>query len=101
MTPGDVNAFFGLMLDNLTGLFLVVILLSGFGFPTEFAISALVPGTALGVLVGDLAFVYFAFRLARKNNSSDVTAMPLGLDTPSVFGVCLLILGPSFRQGVD
>ena len=101
MTPGDVNAFFGLMLDNLTGLFLVVILLSGFGFPTEFAISALVPGTALGVLVGDLAFVYFAFRLARKKNSSEVTAMPLGLDTPSVFGVCLLILGPSFRQGVD
>nr|WP_315860680.1 permease [Rhodopirellula sp. SM50] len=101
MTPGDVNAFFGLMLDNLTGLFLVVILLSGFGFPTEFAISALVPGTALGVLVGDLAFVYFAFRLAREKNSSDVTAMPLGLDTPSVFGVCLLILGPSFRQGVD
>ncbi len=77
--PGDVNAFFGLMLDNLTGLFLVVILLSGFGFPTGFAISALIPGTALGVLVGDLAFVYFAFRLARKRQTSDVTAMPLKL----------------------
>ncbi|QEF96966.1 hypothetical protein Mal15_09960 [Stieleria maiorica] len=101
LTPGDVNAFFGLMLDNLTGLFLVVILLGGFGFPTDFAISALVPGTALGVLVGDLAFVYFAFRLAREKRSSDVTAMPLGLDTPSVFGVCLLILGPAYRQGVD
>jgi len=101
LTTGDLNAFFGLMLDNLTGLFLVVILLAGFGFPTDFAISALVPGTALGVLVGDLAFVYFAFRLAREKQSSDVTAMPLGLDTPSVFGVTLLILGPSFRQGVD
>lgn len=101
LTSGDVNAFFGLMLDNLTGLFLVVILLSGFGFPSEFAISAMVPGTALGVLVGDLAFVFFAFRLAKRKKSSDVTAMPLGLDTPSVFGVSLLILGPSFRQGVD
>ncbi|WP_315861306.1 permease [Roseiconus lacunae] len=101
LTPGDVNAFFGLMLDNLTGLFLVVILLSGFGFPTDFAISALIPGTALGVLIGDLAFVYFAFRLAKKKQSSDVTAMPLGLDTPSVFGISLLILGPSFVQGVD
>jgi AGZA family xanthine/uracil permease-like MFS transporter len=101
LTPGDLNAFFGLMLDNLTGLFLVVILLSGFGFPMDFAISALVPGTALGVLVGDLAFVYLAFQLAKKKRSSDVTAMPLGLDTPSVFGVSLLILGPSFRQGID
>jgi AGZA family xanthine/uracil permease-like MFS transporter len=96
-----LNAFFGLMLDNLTGLFLVVILLGTFEFPQEFAIKALVPGTALGVLVGDLAFVYFAFRLARRKQSSDVTAMPLGLDTPSVFGISLLVLGPSFRQGVD
>ncbi|MCO8120287.1 permease [Stieleria sp. TO1_6] len=89
------------MLDNLTGLFLLVILLAGFGFPTDFAISALVPGTALGVLVGDLAFVYFAFRLAKQTGRNDVTAMPLGLDTPSVFGITLFILGPSFRQGVD
>lgn len=101
LTTGDVNAFFGLMLDNLTGLFLVVFLIAGFGFPTDFAISAMVPGTALGVLIGDLAFVYFAFRLAKTKGSSDVTAMPLGLDTPSVFGVSLFILGPSFRQGVD
>jgi len=53
------------------------------------------------VLVGDLAFVYVAFRLAEKKQSSEVTAMPLGLDTPSVFGITLLILGPSYRQGVD
>ncbi|MEL6110037.1 MAG: permease [Planctomycetota bacterium] len=89
------------MLDNLTGLFLMVVLLSGFGFPSEFAITALVPGTALGVLIGDLAFVYFAFRLAKKTGRSDVTAMPLGLDTPSVFGISLFILGPSYLQGID
>ncbi|MEM6469792.1 MAG: permease [Planctomycetota bacterium] len=101
LTPGDLNAFFGLMLDNLTGLFLVVMLLSGFGFPTDFAIASMVPGTAIGVLVGDLAFVYFAFRLAKKKGSSEVTAMPLGLDTPSVFGISLFVLGPSFKEGVD
>lgn len=89
------------MLDNLTGLFLLVILLSGFGFPTEFAISAMVPGTALGVVIGDLAFVFFAFRLAKRKGSSDVTAMPLGLDTPSVFGTSLFILGPSYLQGIE
>ena len=52
--PGDVNAFFGLMLDNIAGLVLLVSLLAGFGFPVEFAIAYMVPGTALGVLVGDL-----------------------------------------------
>jgi len=96
---GDINAFFGLMLDNVAGLILMVALLSGFGFPADFAVSRLIPGTALGVLVGDLAFFFLAFRLARQTSSSEVTAMPLGLDTPSTFGIVLFILGPSFVQG--
>lgn len=97
--PGDINAFFGLMLDNIAGLLLMVGLLKGFDFPVDFAVSHMVPGTALGVLLGDLAFFYFAFRLARQTGRSDVTAMPLGLDTPSTFGIVLFVLGPSFLQG--
>ena len=34
---GDINAFFGLMLDNVAGLILMVSLLTGFGFPADFA----------------------------------------------------------------
>lgn len=99
--PGDVNAFFGLMLDNLAGLILMAGLLSGFGFPIEFTISRMIPGTALGVMLGDLAFFYLAFRLAKKTGRDDITAMPLGLDTPSTFGMTLFILGPSFLQGLE
>ena len=97
---GDVNAFFGLMLDNIAGLLLMVGLLTGFGFPADFAVSRMVPGTALGVLVGDLAFFFLAFRLSAQTGRSDVTAMPLGLDTPSTFGIVLFVLGPSFQQGM-
>ena len=100
--PGDINAFFGLMLDNVTGLmFLVLLLTQIFGFPQEFVVSAMVPGTALGVVIGDLAFFFLAFRLAKKTGSSDVTAMPLGLDTPSTFGFVFFILGPSYAIGVS
>ena len=50
---GDVNAFFGLMLDNVANLLLTVSLLSAvFEFPTEFALRHMIPGTALGVLTG-------------------------------------------------
>ena len=98
---GDINAFFGLMLDNVAGLLLMVGLLAGFGFPVDFAVSAMVPGTALGVLIGDLAFFVLAFVLARRSGSPHVTAMPLGLDTPSTFGIILFILGPSFTQGQE
>ncbi len=93
---GDVNAFFGLMLDNIGDMILMTGLLVSFGFPGEFVLSRMIPGTAVGVLVGDLIFTMMAFMLARKTRRSDVTAMPLGLDTPSTFGSVLLILGPAF-----
>jgi adenine/guanine/hypoxanthine permease len=94
---GDVNAFFGLMLDNIGDMILMAgLLVFLFKFPKEFVLTRMIPGTAVGVLVGDLIFTFMAFRLARKSRRTDVTAMPLGLDTPSTFGAVLLILGPAF-----
>src|SRR6478672_5962874 len=94
---GDVNAFFGLMLDNVADLLLMVSLLTGaFAFPTDVAIRYMVPGTAIGVMVGDLAFFWLALQLAKKTGRNDVTAMPLGLDTPSTFGMVFFVLGPAF-----
>ena len=100
--PGDVNAFFGLSLDNLADLVLAVSLLATvFDYPAQFALSHFVPGTAAGVVVGDLLFTWMAFRLARRTGRTDVTAMPLGLDTPSTFGMVFFVLGPAFRAALD
>jgi AGZA family xanthine/uracil permease-like MFS transporter len=94
---GDVNAFFGLMLDNVANLLLTVSLLHGvFEFPTAFALRSMIPGTAVGVLVGDLLFCWLAFRLARQSGRNTITAMPLGLDTPSTLGMIFFVLGPAF-----
>jgi AGZA family xanthine/uracil permease-like MFS transporter len=98
---GDINAFFGLMLDNLAGLVLTVTLLAGvFGFPVNFAMRYMVPGTAIGVLVGDLLFFLMALWLIRRTGRRDVTAMPLGLDTPSTFGMIFMVLGPAYRSAL-
>ena len=56
----------------------------------------MIPGTALGVLVGDLVYTWLALRLGRKTGRSDVTAMPLGLDTPSTIGLAFTVLGPAY-----
>ncbi len=94
---GDLNAFFGLMLDNVGNMILMAsLLVAGFGFPAEFVLTRMIPGTAVGVMVGDLIFTAMAFRLARRSGRTDVTAMPLGLDTPSTFGAVYLIMGPAF-----
>jgi adenine/guanine/hypoxanthine permease len=54
----------------------------------------MVPGTALGVLVGDLAYTWLAVRLMRKTGRADVTAMPFGIDTPTLFAMVFGVLGP-------
>jgi AGZA family xanthine/uracil permease-like MFS transporter len=85
------------MLDNVANLLLTVSLLSAvFEFPTNIALRNMVPGTAIGVLVGDLLFTLLAFRLARQTCRNTITAMPLGLDTPSTLGMIFFVLGPAF-----
>jgi len=96
-TVGDVNAFFGLMLDNVVNLAVLAgILIGGFGFPADIVFTRMFPGTALGVLLGNVVYTVMAIRLARRTGRDDVTAMPLGTDTPSTIGVALAVLGPAF-----
>jgi adenine/guanine/hypoxanthine permease len=95
--PGDVNAFFGLMLDNVMNLVILSgILIFVFQFPEDLVYGRMFPGTALGVLVGDLIYTWMAFRLAKRTGRDDVTAMPLGLDAPSNIGMAFTVLGPAF-----
>ena len=94
------------MLDNIAGLVLMVGMLAGvFQFPVSFALGYMVPGTAIGVFIGDLLFFWQAFYFARKTGKSEVTAMPLGLDTPSTIGMVLLVIGPAYKaalgEGLD
>jgi len=95
--PGDVNAFFGLMLDNVMNLVILAgILVYVYGFPEPLVYTRMFPGTALGVMFGDLVYTWLAFRLARREGRDDVTAMPLGLDAPSTIGMAFTVLGPAY-----
>ena len=99
---GDLNAFFGLMLDNLTQLVILSGILIGiFSFPAELVLTRIVPGSVVGVLIGDLIYTRMAIHLARKTGRSDVTAMPLGIDTVSLFGYSFGILGPAYLATKD
>jgi adenine/guanine/hypoxanthine permease len=99
LVPGDVNGFLGLVVDNLSVLgLLAAVLIGGYGVPADIVFGKMFPGTALGVLVGDLAYTWLAVRLARRTGRDDVTAMPFGLDTPSTIGMALLVLGPAYAK---
>jgi AGZA family xanthine/uracil permease-like MFS transporter len=61
----------------------------------------MIPGSALGVLIGDLVYTWMAFRLARRTGRTDITAMPLGLDTPSTFGIAFFVIRPALKDGMQ
>ncbi|ATS22219.1 MULTISPECIES: hypothetical protein [Xanthomonas] len=103
---GDLNGFFGLVVDNLSILgFIAMALVGIFQFPADVVFQRMFPGTAFGVLVGNLLYTLMARRLAARTGRDDVTAMPLGLDAPTSIGMALLVLGPAFAgfkaQGLD
>lgn len=100
---GDVNGVFALLLDNAAALMLLYTLLAAPGyhenrFTPEFVLTWLVPGTVAGVLLGGALFAWQARQLSRRTGQ-DVTAMPVGLDTPSVFAISLFVLIPALAEG--
>jgi AGZA family xanthine/uracil permease-like MFS transporter len=98
LVSGDVNGFLGLVVDNMSVLALLAVVLIGAGVPADIVFGRMFPGTALGVLVGDVTYTWMAVRLSRRTGRTDVTAMPFGLDTPSTIGMALLVLAPAFTR---
>lgn len=97
LRPGDLNAFFGLVVDNMTQLVILASILVGlFKFPREIVYGRMIPGSAIGVFVGDLIYTIMAIRLARRTGRTDITAMPLGIDTPSLFAFTFGVIGPAY-----
>ncbi len=99
---GEITAFLALFIDNLGVLvFLSSILIFTFNFPSDIIFTKMIPGTALGVLFGDLIYTWLALRLNKKTGRKDATAMPLGLDTPSTIGLAFTVLGPAYVASRD
>ncbi len=99
---GDVDGFFGLFIDNLLQLMIISVLCATVcGFPSELINGRILPGAAASVLVGNLFYAWQARRLARRTGRVDVTALPYGINTPSVLAYVFLVMGPVYQETGD
>lgn len=97
---GDINGFFALAIDNIALIVgMAGILIGVFHMPPAIVLGRMIPGTAAGVLLGDLLYTWLAFRLARRERRQTVCAMPLGIDTPSMFALSFGVVGPAYVAG--
>ena len=93
---GDIDGFFGLALDNLVQLLIIVSLCRGvLGFSDALVYGRIVPGAAVSLLVGNLYYAWQAKRLAAREGRTDVCALPYGINTVSLFAFVFLVMLPA------
>ncbi len=92
---GDLDGFLGLALDNLIQILLILGLCGGvLGYPSELLLGTILPATGISLLLGNLAYAWQAFQLAKAEGRSDRTALPYGINTVSLFAYVFLVMLP-------
>ncbi|MGD8863332.1 MAG: hypothetical protein PVI30_25185 [Myxococcales bacterium] len=92
---GDLDGFFGLAIDNLIQFLLIVGLCGGvLGFPIELLLGSVLPAAALSMVVGNVYYGLQAQKLSALTGRDDVTALPYGINTVSLFAFVFLVMLP-------
>jgi AGZA family xanthine/uracil permease-like MFS transporter len=94
---GDTNALFCLGFNilvnvlTLTGLMIGVI-----AVPAGDVLGTVLPALGVALILGNLYYTFLARRLAKRENRSDVTALPYGPSVPHMFIVVFVVMLPVY-----
>ena len=95
---GDIDTTIAHLGFNLAQTVIPVFLLIPVGVPAAFSVAHLLPGYALGFLVGSLGMVRLAINLARREGRLDVTAHVYGNNVPAIISYTLSIMLPVYLE---
>jgi len=99
---GDTNAFFGLGFNTLVNVLVLTGLCIGVvHIPGGQVFGVLLPALGVQLLIGNVYYTYLARRLARRENRTDVAAMPYGPSVPHMFIVVFVIMLPIYLATKD
>ncbi len=101
----DLDGFFGLAIDNLVQLLLIVSLCGMYcgmtGQDSRFIYELILPGVAVSLLIGNLFYAMQAHWVAYREGRSDVTALPYGINTPSLLVYIFFVMKPTYDRTQD
>src|SRR5579863_9466491 len=98
---GDLDGFFGLFFSGFPDLLLIASLTPLCGLPQQLVTARILPAVAFSILFGNLFYAWQAHRLARISGRDDVTAIPFGVNTPTIFAYISLIMVPVYQRTHD
>ncbi len=102
----DIDGFFGLAIDNIVQILLIVGLCQGvLGFEADLIYGRILPGVALSLILGNVYYSCLAYRQGQREQRDDLTALPYGINTVSLFAYVFLVMLPvkldAIAQGMD
>jgi AGZA family xanthine/uracil permease-like MFS transporter len=100
----DLDGFFGLAIDNLVQLLLILTLcgtLCGMSGDNDFYLyKHILPGAAVSLLIGNIFYAIQAHWVARRERRIDVTALPFGINTVSLLVYVFFIMKPTYDRNL-
>ncbi|HEY4709953.1 MAG TPA: hypothetical protein VIH46_07275 [Candidatus Acidoferrales bacterium] len=99
--PGDWDGFFALFFSGFPDLLLIAGLAPLCGFSASMVTTRILPGVALSIFAGNIFYAWQAHRLAQRTGRSDVTAIPFGVNAPTIFIYVALIMQPVYERTHD
>ena len=100
----DLDGFFGLFVDNLIQLLLILTLCKGLcgmtGDGSYLLFQHILPGAAISILIGNVFYAWQARQLALKESRNDVTALPYGINTPSLLVYVFFVMNPVYSKAL-
>ena len=101
-TRGDLNAFFGLGFNILVNVLTLTALMIGvIAVPAGDVLGTVLPALGVALVLGNLYYTFLARRLARRENRTDVTALPYGPSVPHMFIVVFVVMLPVYLNTDD
>jgi AGZA family xanthine/uracil permease-like MFS transporter len=93
---GDLDGFFALALDNLINLLLIASFCLGvLKFSPDVFYGHVLPAAAVSLIIGNVFYAWQARALARRENRTDVCALPYGLCLFTVLAFSLFVMLPA------
>lgn len=97
----DLDGFFGLALDNLIQILVIVSLCQGvLQFPPALVYGRILPGIAFSLIVGNFYYSWLAYQQGKREQRDDITTLPYGINTISLFAHIFLVMLPIRLQAL-
>ena len=101
IAKGDWEGFFAFGLDAMLAFILMNKLCRDFlGFSEQLLFTRILPAAAVGLIIGNLFYARQALLLAKRENRSDVCAIPYGTSTITIIIYVFLVMFPTQQKAL-